>query len=555
MQKFRLRKGLKIGDLAAENDKLLNKVFIDQGHIDSLLETDDPCFLILGRTGSGKTALIKQIKASAEHVSLLNPEELSMQYIHNSQVLRTLASWGVNLEIFYKFLWRHVCVLEIIRMRYGESEDLPSLIQRAIALVSTSKREEQQAKKIAQEYVREYGEQFWVTTDTRIKKIVDEIELRVKQDEKIAAQLGVSPIQVAGGSKTSFASQRGQIVERELIDRAQTIVTDYLIADLRQVIELLGKAAFNDAQKQYYLLVDDLDKNWMPDDALYLDLTKSLLQTVSDLNRGSPLKGVKVIVALRENIYHRVFQKAGLHEPQREKWLDVQVRLRWRREELEDLVDRRLAELYRGQYTQASPRFKDILPVAKKRERYDPLGFILDRTFMRPRDVIDFVNTAISDAGSVARLTWANIHHAEIEYSKRRRQSVFDEWKDSYYALPDLFPILTKFGPKFTIDQITVESLESVLIRDLPENSLWLRGLQETYMNNTHSLDATRVEILKALYLVGLIGVKQVHSHQILYSFDQPLDTTPEMIANTTFHVHKMFWSSLGLSSQISDAD
>lgn len=321
-----------------------------------------------------------------------------MQYIHGSAVLRELVSWGVNLEIFYKFLWRHVCILEIIRMRFGATHDVPPLIHRAIALVSTSRRDEQYAKEVAQNYLREYGEQFWVTADTRIKKIVDEIELKVKADDKLGVHLGSKAAGAGLSSERSQGSRVAQKVESELIERAQNIVTDYLIPNLKHVIELLGKAGFNDPQRKYYLLIDDLDKNWMPDDALYLDLTKSLLHTVYDLNRSSPLKGVKIIVALRENIYHRVFQKATIHEPQREKWLDVQIRLNWNRFELEHLVDKRVSEVYKAQYTQEVPRFRDLLPLAKKRTKEEALDFIFDRTFMRPRDVIDFVNTALIDA-------------------------------------------------------------------------------------------------------------------------------------------------------------
>lgn len=546
--RFKLRKGLKIGDLAAENDKLLDRVFFDQGHLEALTDTEDARFLVLGRTGSGKTALMQQIKSRCEHVSVLNPEELSMRYLHSSVVLRELTAWGVNLEVFYKFLWRHICVLEIIRMRYGDSTEVPSLIQQAIALVSTAKRDENVAKETALNYLRNYGEQYWVTTDTRIKKIVEEVELKAKSDHSVGACLGALNLQIGGRASAEAGSRTRQTVEKDVVDRAQNIVTDYLIPDLGRVISLLGKAGFNDSQKRSYLLIDDLDKNWMPDDALYLELTKSLLQTVYDLNRTSPLKGVKIIVALRENIYHRVFQKAAIHEPQREKWLDVQIRLRWSKSDLEEMVDKRLAELYRGQYTQATPALRDFLPVPKKRTGEDPLDFILDRTFMRPRDLIDFLNTAIADAGAVTRLTWDNLTRAETEYSKRRRQSLFDEWKDSYFGLPLFFPLLAKFGAKFTYTQMSDEHIQTILNNAQCEQCRWLDGIQGQFCENEIDMPHIRVEFLKALYLIGMIGVKQPHSHHILYSSDQPFDSNPEVLSNASFHVHKMFWSSLGIS-------
>lgn len=555
MTKFKLRKGLKVGDLAAENDQLLDKVFVDQGHIEALLDTNDPTFLILGRTGSGKTALIRQIKARAEHVSLINPEDLSMQHIHNSQILRMLTDWGVNLDVFYKFLWRHVCVLDIIRMRYGDSDDVPPLIQRAIALVSTSRRDEQKAKEVAQTYLRNYGEEFWVTRDTRIRKIVDEVELRVTKDDKLGAHVMAGAAGLRAGSEEGRSARVSQRVESESLDRAQRVVGDYLIADLKHLMEMLGKAGFNDPQKKYYLLIDDLDKNWMPDDTLYLELLKSLLYSVYDINRASPLQGVKIIVALRENIYHRIFQKANPHEPQREKWLDVQMRLRWSKPELTELIDKRLAEVYREQYTQSPPTLENILPARQRRTNEEASDFIFDRTFLRPRDVIDFVNTAIADASSVSRLTWSNITRAETEYSKRRRQSLFDEWKDSYFGMPVLFPLLTKLGPKFVLGDIGDDDANRILSHKNVEQCAWMRRLQEAYCTSQMTLQEVKIEFAKALYLVGMIGVRHPQSHHVLYSYDQPFDSNPEIVSDATFHLHKMFWSSLGLSAGPSDKD
>jgi hypothetical protein len=124
--KFKLRKGVAIGTLAAENDTILNNVFVDAGYLDRLTNPQEGAFLILGRAGSGKTAIVRRLKETMGHVVQIDPEELSMQYLQNS-VLRTVAGWGVNLEIFYKYLWRHICILELIRMRYGDSKEVPGL--------------------------------------------------------------------------------------------------------------------------------------------------------------------------------------------------------------------------------------------------------------------------------------------------------------------------------------------------------------------------------------------------------------------------------------------
>src|SRR5690349_15644609 len=99
MAKVRIKKEKSIGGVAAENDRLLDSTFVDLGYVEKLSDTSSPAFLVLGRTGVGKTALLERVKSSAEHVSVLDPEELSMQYLHSSTILKTVLGWGINLEI------------------------------------------------------------------------------------------------------------------------------------------------------------------------------------------------------------------------------------------------------------------------------------------------------------------------------------------------------------------------------------------------------------------------------------------------------------------------
>jgi hypothetical protein len=359
MPKFKLRKGTNVGGLAAETDPLLSKAFVDLGYLTRITATDDPAFLIVGRTGSGKTALLRQIKNSSNDVSVLDPEELSMQYLHNS-VLRTIASWGVNLEIFYKYLWRHVCILELIRMRYGDAEDVPSRIQQIFPIAHLFNRDQKKAKQVSQEYLREYGEDYWVRTDTSIKKITSEFEEKLTKDAKLGAALAN---QLSASLGVDSANRNLGRVESEVQGRAQDIVSDFQISALNSVVDALEKYGFDDPQKKYFIVIDDLDKNWMPDDALYLDLIKSLLSSVNELNHR--LRAVKIIVALRENIYYRVFQKAAKHEPQREKWEDVLVRVKWSDDELVHLVDERLAQVFKAEYTTDVPILRNLLPPKK----------------------------------------------------------------------------------------------------------------------------------------------------------------------------------------------
>src|SRR5690606_18647147 len=106
-------------------------------------------------------------------------------------------------------------------------------------------------------------------------------------------------------------------------------------------------------------------------------------------------------------------------------WRDHLLRIRWRPHELEGLADARLAEVFRGQYTNEPPTLRDILPAGKKGGKpVDPVDYVMERTLMRPRDLIDLVNTCFDEAANVERLSWGLVRRAEVDYAARRLRSL-----------------------------------------------------------------------------------------------------------------------------------
>ncbi len=68
----------------------------------------EKCFIV-GRTGSGKSAVLQRLEEDhPEHVIRINPENLSLTYILDLQVVRTLSSLGVHLDPLFIALWKHV---------------------------------------------------------------------------------------------------------------------------------------------------------------------------------------------------------------------------------------------------------------------------------------------------------------------------------------------------------------------------------------------------------------------------------------------------------------
>ena len=94
--KFRFRSHDHIGAADAESDHaFLRECFVDTGDINLLLDCSDHRRIVLGRTGSGKTALLAHLaERGGARVINLKPESLALAYISNSTILQFVNELG-----------------------------------------------------------------------------------------------------------------------------------------------------------------------------------------------------------------------------------------------------------------------------------------------------------------------------------------------------------------------------------------------------------------------------------------------------------------------------
>ena len=105
----KLRQGMSIGTGNAESDdEFLFDCFIDYPAVDECIRLTSPGRIISGRTGSGKTAIIRHIAQNVDYFSVVDPEEMSMNYVSNSDALRFLHAIGADLDLLFQVLWKHV---------------------------------------------------------------------------------------------------------------------------------------------------------------------------------------------------------------------------------------------------------------------------------------------------------------------------------------------------------------------------------------------------------------------------------------------------------------
>jgi hypothetical protein len=408
-----LKKGINLGSADAESDsEFLAGCYVDAGYMDILEDTSNSQCIVLGRTGAGKTALLTQFRKGTDHVREIAPETLSLNYITNSNVLQFFEEAGVHLDLYYKLLWEHIIAVELLKLKfeiYNESrqKDFLSFVGNFLA------RDKQ--KERALKYLQDWGSKFWEESEYRVKEFTRKLE------DSLRAEAGAS----ASGLNFSVggASSLSEEQKADVITHGRRVVNKVQIDDLHQIINLLKEDVFHDKQNRYYLVIDRLDENWV-EDRIKLKLLRALIDAVRAFRQ---VQNVKVIVGLRYDLLHSVLAKTLGPGFQTEKYVSLYLPLKWSRDDLGRILDQRVKFMFKRQYSGQHVDLADILPSNQMSQR-KPLDYILDRTFLRPREAILFMNECIRQSAGQARINTTTIRQAESAYSQKRLTSLCEEW-------------------------------------------------------------------------------------------------------------------------------
>jgi len=422
------------GGVDADADKLLEACFED--HEAYLAAKSHNKFLVLGRKGSGKTAIYKKLMQEKRFDAFSFGHDFSDYpwQLHDKQ-----GELGVPEEQRYLQSWRYLILLTLSKMLLNQDHSQPwsDDAQEALAKVE---------KFLVDSYGSRNPDMAQMFSPIRI--------LRFKSSFEISW-----PIKVG--------------VEGVPMSELPTIVQEVNRNLLRAVVDSLNP------EFDYYVCFDQLDLGF-DNSANYKSRLIGLLLAAREMNVKARDAGkrLSVLVFLRDDIY-----QALSFEDKNKPTENFSCRIEWdtprTTRTLKQLMEKRFAQVLSIPESDAwSEVFDEMEQMPGRQNKYQHM---LDRTFLRFRDMIKFCNEVLKvfqrELGLVERSKFSNrdVQVARNEYSAYLLSELDDEVPKHYPNYRTYLEILKSMESlQFTLEDFRAgcESRRTVLRDDTNPSSI-----------------------------------------------------------------------------------
>jgi hypothetical protein len=413
--------------------------------------------LIIGRKGSGKSAICVTL-ACARNLPfcacLVTPDEIS------ADELRRFELPGIQSPLAKELIWRYVLAVQTAKYVVAHSREAHRDSQPAsVGALRKFLLENDEADDL------EFHEKFWQV----IKKIKTSLSL-----EAFGIKVGINEESAPEGVRAS-----GQL--------------DVLEANIKLSLDELN---CTDGHPPLVLLIDQIDKVWSNDrdsDAMVV----GLLQAAKHVS--SAFRQVRCAVFLRTDIYD------FLQFNDRDKFHGDEMHIDWTPDRLLELVRAR-ASVSIGREVTRDELWGRIFEKSVGQSASEK--YLVERTLMRPRELIQFCNACrdTAEKNGNAAIGSSDILEATAQYSNWKISDLVNEYLVNYPFLGDVFVLFQNSGYLLSRG-VFASRFEGM------QNSL-----MERYPRYASAL--TVDGILDVLYGVGFLGVRR--KGNVVYSYEDP---------------------------------
>ena len=407
------------GDDSAEKDAYLLDYFVSSDSFRRLAEKSKS--IVIGRKGSGKSALLKKLdqifsEDRETHVVKLSPKYNSIRTVLNDKDI----AGGFGQEIFFQHTWVRQIYLDIL-CRIGDA-----------------------AKGKYSESSMEFAREISVQQNRTSKDLVENISDILSRIKLKAGDLGEFGLQL----------------ERELRNVADVDALEH------HVLNLAGEGA------KVVILIDDLDLGWdnsTPANNMLLGLLSAANYIAGKTHNIHP------ILFLREDVYSILLSKTQHSD----KYRNVE-RLRWNKEDLVEILESRIRfNRQRDGLPELENTFHSVFPHTIGTNNTD--NWLVERTLSRPRELIQLARY-YSEAVEGETPSDKALKEAEPNYSNWKLDDLCAEYSNQYPGLVNIFSHWkTKFRRhKYHLKRHEIEEILFDILVDTTLNEAWFNQIVES---------------------------------------------------------------------------
>lgn len=456
-----------LGGLDAESDHKLAAHFIETPHVDRAVAGRRTLFL--GRKGSGKSALFRQLSTilrerggSPREVRVveLTPDEYAWA------ALKGYEEQGLLPEHAHTNAWK-----------------LTLAIAAAGAIASTE---------------REWG------PDAR--NAVDRLKQFVKENfGEFQPSMLATATKVVKGLKSFNLSAFGFGVGFDRAEMAAQPITPGVIDALMDTLAV----AFR--EQPVLLELDRLDDSWDGSPEAE-QLLIGLLKAAKDMNDafGAGSGGLRVLVFLRSDVYD------GLRFDDKDKHRPLEEHILWDPEGLREMLSKRLPDEIDAD---------ELFESGDMRGSIKPFNYIVKRTFLRPREILQFVELALGEEDPKAtEISKDSIRNAEARYSRWKVEDLRQEFSKVYPEFATLLEALRQEVHRYE----SIDELARVLEKKAPQ-AIERLGIRRA---------------LEVLFDASVIGIRLRAAGSPRFKSEDPQLTLP---AEGVVYVHQSLYKGLNI--------
>jgi len=394
------------GALDAEQDQHLMAYFVNVGIENRILLSRKR--YIIGRKGSGKTALFKRLQNKIPHsvVPLYYDD-------YPWETHKKIKENGVPLEAAYVASWKFLLLVTMISY-WSEQENF---------------KQRKRAKKIIKEMYA--GEKL------SLGNILFDKFKRIRK-------LSLPSIGEDGASLGGFELDKEQ--------NAGPFFAAIISSFAKKLIEFVME---NYADYPITILLDKLDDGWDASDESKA-LLSGILKATRDICMHLPTeKTSPVIVFLRTDIYDNLRFNDKNKISSEIEYLD------WSEDSLIDVANARISNSLKCEQDKA---WATVFSDGRMRQRATIRSYIIKRTMSRPRDIVSFCifcrEAAIANKHSI--VSTQDVYEAEEQYSRHIFDELDDEMHKQFSNAKEILQVVRNIqNQRFTLDTWTQAYLEA----------------------------------------------------------------------------------------------